>query len=128
MRSSISRARTGAEPRLGQGGEQLRGAVVGNDCLPDVAQLLRGNSQAEICIGVARVTGDGPLERRDGIRYATDLKAGEAEIVLDDGIGGLEQRCIALGKVRHVGEPLAVVVAQSRYLAEAADLNAIMPS
>ena len=30
----------------------------------------------------------------------------------------VEQRCIALGKVRHVGEPVALVVADSRYLAE----------
>lgn len=30
----------------------------------------------------------------------------------------VEQRCIALGKVRHVGEPVAVVVAESRYIAE----------
>ena len=85
----------GAEPRLGQGWEQLSGAVVRNDCPADVAQLLQGDSQAEICIGVARVAGDGPLQCRDGIRYAADLEAGEAEIVLDDGIGRLQQRCIA---------------------------------
>jgi CO/xanthine dehydrogenase Mo-binding subunit len=30
----------------------------------------------------------------------------------------VEQRCIALGKVRDVGEPVALVVADSRYLAE----------
>jgi CO/xanthine dehydrogenase Mo-binding subunit len=30
----------------------------------------------------------------------------------------VEQRCIALGKVRHVGEPVALVVAESRYIAE----------
>ena len=30
----------------------------------------------------------------------------------------VEQRCIALGKVRHVGEPVALVVADSRYIAE----------
>jgi CO/xanthine dehydrogenase Mo-binding subunit len=30
----------------------------------------------------------------------------------------VEQRCIAVGKVRHVGEPVAVVVAESRYIAE----------
>lgn len=30
----------------------------------------------------------------------------------------VEQRCIALGKVRHVGEPVAFVVAESRYIAE----------
>jgi hypothetical protein len=46
-------------------------------------------------IGIARVTGDGPLQGRDGIRYAAHLKAGDAEIVLDDGIGRLQQRCVA---------------------------------
>jgi len=30
----------------------------------------------------------------------------------------VEQRCIALGKVRHVGEPVVLVVADTRYLAE----------
>ena len=30
----------------------------------------------------------------------------------------VEQRCIAVGKVRHVGEPVALVVADTRYLAE----------
>lgn len=30
----------------------------------------------------------------------------------------VEQRCVAVGKVRHVGEPVAVVVAESRYVAE----------
>src|SRR5262249_13165264 len=30
----------------------------------------------------------------------------------------VEQRCIALGKVRHVGEPVVLVVADSRYVAE----------
>ena len=30
----------------------------------------------------------------------------------------VEQRCIALGKVRHVGEPVALVVADTRYIAE----------
>jgi hypothetical protein len=48
-----------------------------------------------MCIGITWVAGDGPLQRRDGIRYAADLEAGEAEIVLDDGIGRLQQRCIA---------------------------------
>jgi CO/xanthine dehydrogenase Mo-binding subunit len=30
----------------------------------------------------------------------------------------VEQRCVAVGKVRHVGEPVALIVAESRYLAE----------
>jgi CO/xanthine dehydrogenase Mo-binding subunit len=30
----------------------------------------------------------------------------------------VEQRCVAVGRVRHVGEPVAVVVAESRYIAE----------
>ncbi len=30
----------------------------------------------------------------------------------------IEQRCIAVGKVRHVGEPVAAVLAESRYVAE----------
>src|SRR5580658_2607824 len=30
----------------------------------------------------------------------------------------VEQRCVALGKVRHVGEPVALVVADTRYIAE----------
>jgi hypothetical protein len=60
----------------------------------DVAQLLQGDSQAEICIGVARVAGNGSLQCCDGILCASDFQAGETEIVLDDGIGRLEQRCI----------------------------------
>ena len=95
----------GAKPRLGQGWEQLGGAVVRSDCPADIAQLLQGNSQAEICIGVARVAGDGPLECRDGIRYAADLEAGEAEIMLDDGIGRLHQRCIAQRRDRIAWSP-----------------------
>ena len=74
--------------------------MIRNDCPADVAQLLQGDSQAEICIGVVRVAGDGSLECRDGIRYSADLEAGEAEIVLDDGIGRLEQRRIAQRKDR----------------------------
>jgi hypothetical protein len=73
-----------------QGWEELSGAVVRNDCRADVAQLLQGDSEAEICIGVARVAGDGPLLCLDGIRYAANLEAGEAKIVLDDGIGRLQ--------------------------------------
>ena len=30
----------------------------------------------------------------------------------------VEQRCVALERVRHVGEPVAIVAAESRYLAE----------
>ena len=38
----------------------------------------------------------------------------------------VEQRCIALGRVRHVGEPVVLVVADSRYIAEdAANLVAV---
>ncbi|MBZ5667194.1 MAG: hypothetical protein LAO30_21645 [Acidobacteriia bacterium] len=48
-----------------------------------------------MCIGVARVAGDGPLQGRDGIWYAADFEAGEAEIMLNDGIGRLQQRGIA---------------------------------
>jgi hypothetical protein len=84
--------RAGAEPCLGQGWEQLSGAVVCDDCLSDIAQLLQGNSQAEICIAIPRVAGDGPLQCRDGIRYAADFEAGEAEIVLDGGIERLQPR------------------------------------
>ena len=95
----------GAEPRLSQGWEQFRGAVVRNDRPADVAHLLQGDSQAEMCIGIARVAGDGPLQYRDGIRYAADLEAGEAEIVLDDGIGRLQQCCIAQRRDRIGGSP-----------------------
>jgi CO/xanthine dehydrogenase Mo-binding subunit len=38
----------------------------------------------------------------------------------------VEQRCVALGRVRHVGEAVAVAVAESRYIAEdALDLIAV---
>src|ERR1700756_1695456 len=77
---------TSAEPSFGERWEQLSGAIVGNDSPADVALLLQGNSQAEVCIGVARVAGDGPLQCGDGIRHITDLEAGEAQIVLDGGI------------------------------------------
>ena len=79
----------GAEPRLCQGWLQLSRAVVRRDCPADVAQLLQGDSQAEICIAVGRIASDGSLQCRDGIRYAANLEAGEAEIVLDDWIGRL---------------------------------------
>jgi hypothetical protein len=42
-----------------------------------------------------RVAGDGPLQCRDRIRYAANLEAREAEIVLDDRIERLQQRCFA---------------------------------
>src|SRR4029077_18630335 len=84
-----------AEPRLAQGWEQLSGAIVRNDGSADVALLFQSDSQAEICVAVARVDSNGPLQCRDGIRYASDLEAGEAEIVLDGGIKRFEQRCIA---------------------------------
>ena len=69
--------------------------VVRNQCPADVAQLLQSNSQPEICIAVTWVAGDGPLQCRDCIGYAADLKAGEAEIVMDDRVGWLEQCRIA---------------------------------
>jgi hypothetical protein len=94
----------GAEPRLGQGWKQLRGVVVCSKSTADVAQLLEGDSQTEIGIAVTRVTGDSPLECGDGIRYAANLKAGEAEIVLDEGIGWLQQRCIVQRRDR-IGRP-----------------------
>ena len=59
--------RAGAEPCLGQGWEQLRGSVVSNECPAGVAQLLQGDSEAEMSVGVARIAGDGPLQCRDGI-------------------------------------------------------------
>lgn len=34
------------------------------------------------------------------------------------GSPAVEQRCVALGKVRHVGEPVAIVAADTRYIAE----------
>ena len=65
--------------------------MVHNDCPTDVARLLQGDPKAEICVGVARVAGDGPLQCHDGVRYTPDLEAGEPEIVLDDGIERLQQ-------------------------------------
>jgi len=38
------------------------------------------------------------LQCRDGFRKATGLEAREAEIVLDDGIGRLQQGCLAQGR------------------------------
>jgi hypothetical protein len=46
-------------------------------------------------ITVIRIAGYGPLQCRDSIFYVADLKACQAEIVLDHGIQGLEQRCLA---------------------------------
>ena len=60
----------GAEPCLGQGWKQLSGVVVRSERAANVAQFLQGDSQAEMCIGVTRVAGDGPLQCRDSIRYA----------------------------------------------------------
>jgi hypothetical protein len=69
-----------------------------------VALLLERDSQAEICIGVARVSRDCSLQGRNGIRHAADLEAGQAEIVMDDGIRGLQRRRIAQRRDR-VGWP-----------------------
>src|SRR5579864_982789 len=95
----------GAEPRLGQGWKQLGGAVVRNNCRAQVALLLQGDSQAEMCITVARVDVDGPLQSCDGVRHAADLKTSEAEIVLDSGIEWLPQRCITQWRDRIGGSP-----------------------
>ena len=95
----------GAEPRLGQRWEQLSGAAVRNDRLADVTQLLQSDSQSEVCIAVPRVAGNGPLQCRDGIRYAADLEAREAEIVLDGGIRRLQQRGIAQRRDRIAWSP-----------------------
>ena len=44
---------------------------------------------------ISRVDGDGLLQGRDGIRYVSNLEAGEAEIVLNDGIKRLKQHSVA---------------------------------
>ncbi len=79
--------------------------VVRSNRSADVAQFLQCNSQTEMCVGVARVAGDGPLQCSDGIRYAADLEAGEAEIVLNGGIGRLQQRRIAQRRDRIARSP-----------------------
>ena len=57
-----------------------------------------------MCVGPARVGGDGPLQRRDGLRQASSLQAGEAEIVLDDRIGRRKQ-CRVVQRLDRVGWP-----------------------
>jgi hypothetical protein len=47
-----------------------------------------------MCIAVARLDGDGLLQGRNSVRYATNLEAGKAEIVLDGCIERFQQRCI----------------------------------
>jgi hypothetical protein len=90
----------GAEPRLGQRWLQLRGAVIRSERSADVAHLFQADSQAEICVRITRAAGHGPLQCRDGIWHATNFEAGEAEIVLDSGIGRLKQSCLAQGRDR----------------------------
>ena len=85
----------GAEPRLGQRRLKLGRTVVGQDGPAEIAQLLQGDSHAEICVRVARVAGDGALKCGDGLRHAADLQAGQAEVVLDYGVGRLQQRRFA---------------------------------
>ena len=84
-----------AEPCLAQGWQQLGGAIVGNNCTADVAQFLQRDAQSEIRIGIVRIGHDRPLKRGDGLRYAADLEASEAEIVMDDGIRWLQPRRVA---------------------------------
>src|ERR1035441_8437434 len=75
--------RAGPEPRLGQSWDQLSGMVIRNDCSADIAQLLQGNSHAEICIAIAGIAVYSPLQCGDGVWYTANLKVGQAEIVLD---------------------------------------------
>ncbi len=88
----------GAEPDLGQRGENLGGTVIGHDGPADVAPLLQGNSQAEMGIGIARLAGHCPLQGGDGVGQAADLEAGQAEIVQDAGIGWLQPRRFTQGR------------------------------
>jgi len=76
----------------------------GDDGPTDVAQLLQCDPQAKMGIGEARLSGDGLPQCRDGVRYEADFEAGEAEIVLDDGVGWLQQRCFAQRRDR-IGRP-----------------------
>ena len=48
-----------------------------------------------MCICVTRAADDGWLQCRDCIRYAADLEAGEAEVVVDNGIERLQQSRVA---------------------------------
>ncbi len=79
----------GAEPRLGQRRQKLRGAIVGQNGSAEITQLLQSNSHAEKCVRVARVADDGALKRAYGVRHMADLEQGKAEVVLDDGVGRL---------------------------------------
>src|SRR5208283_5046830 len=80
------------EPPLAQRWQELGGAVVGQERPADIAQRLQGDSHAEICVGVARAACDGALKCADRVRCAADLEKGEAEVVLDDGVGRLQER------------------------------------
>ncbi len=71
---------------------ELGGAVVGQHRRAEIAKRFQGNSHAEISVGVARVAGDGALKCAYRVCNATDLEQSEAEVVLDEGVGRLEER------------------------------------
>jgi hypothetical protein len=48
-----------------------------------------------MCIRVARVACDSPLQGLDRISDTTGLETGEAEVVLDGSVERLQPRCIA---------------------------------
>ena len=50
-------------------------------------------SEPELSIGVARVSGDGLLQCRDSIRDEAHLEAGKTEVVVNDRVRGIDQRC-----------------------------------
>lgn len=60
--------------------------------------FLERDSQAEIRVGVARVARDGAPQCPDRLLRQTDLQAGEAQVVLNCGIVGSEQRRGASGE------------------------------
>ena len=68
---------------------------VGAAVIADVTQLLQRDPQAEVCVRVARVDGNGLLKCGDGVRFAASLEASQAEIMMNGGVEGLNQRWTA---------------------------------
>ena len=94
----------GAKPCFRRRRLQFRGAVIGNNRRAGVAPFVRGDSQMEISIGEARVIGDRFAMPRWRPVGDLPLGASETEVVLDQGIGRLQQLALPAGLIRN-GRP-----------------------
>ena len=79
------------EPCLSEHWQQPRRVPVRRDGCADVPHLLQGDAKTKICIGIARVDGDGLLERPDRLRQSPRFETSQSEIVLQAGTLRLQE-------------------------------------